>query len=79
MEATRYQCWWYSDLLGWRCDGYPTPGQAEARLEEVREREHFTRGLAVDMEEHLTGQEDYPTQKEFERRHENWTEYVTNV
>jgi len=75
----RYQCWWYSSLLGWRCDAYPTPGQAQSRLEEVQDREHFTRGLAIDMQEHLTSQEGYPTQQEFEARHQRFNEELSNV
>jgi len=75
----RYQCWWYSEVLGWRCDAYPTPGQAQGRLEDVQTREHFTRGLVIDMQEHLTGQGAIPTREEFERRHKRYTEQPNNV
>lgn len=79
MGPNRFQCWWHSKLLGWMCDAYPTPRQADARLKEVQEREYFTKGLVVDMEEHLTGQEEYLTQQEFDQRHKQFTEQVTHV
>lgn len=79
MGPNRYQCWWYSSLLGWRCDAYPMPGPANARLEEVQDREYFTRGLVIDMEEHLTSQEGYSTRQEFERYHAQYTEAANHV
>lgn len=76
----RYQCWWQSELLGWRCDAYPTPGQATDRLEDVQQREHFIRGLAIDMQDHLTSQAAIPTRQEFDRRHAAFTQEMgTNV
>lgn len=79
MGPNRYQCWWYSELLGTRCDAYPTPEQAKARLEEVERRKHFIRGLVIDMQEHLTSQGSIPTQQEFDERHRKYTEQVTHV
>lgn len=77
---TRFQCWWESELLGKKCDAYPTPEQAMGRLEEVEQREYFIRGVVIDMEEHLTSQEEYQTQQEFERDHRRFTEdYFNNV
>lgn len=79
MGPNRFQCWWYSDLLGWRCDAYPNPGQATDRLEDVQTREHFTRGLVIDMQEHLTSQEGYPTRQEFDQRHQRFNEELNHV
>ncbi|UTF55983.1 hypothetical protein [Natronosalvus rutilus] len=77
---TRYQCWWESELLGQRCDAYPSPDQAMGRLEEVKQREYFIRGVVIDMQEHLTSQEAYQTQQAFERDHQQFTEeYINNV
>lgn len=76
---TRYQCWWESELLGQRCDAYPTPEQALTRLEEVEQREYFIRGVVIDMQEHLTGQDNYLTPEEFERNHRKFTEETFNV
>ena len=66
-------------MLGWQCDAYPTPDQALARLRELEERQHFSRGVAIDMQEHLTGQEGYPTQQEFSELHRQYTEEYTNA
>jgi hypothetical protein len=79
LSPRRFQCWWYSRLLGWQCDAYPTPDQALARLGEVEAREHFTRGVAIDIAEHLTGQEGYATYQEFTDRHRQYTEEDTNA
>jgi len=79
LTSSRYQCWWYSDLLGWQFDAYPTPDQALARLREVEARRHFTRGVAIDIEEHLTSQDGYLTQREFEEAHRRFTEEHTDA
>ena len=79
MGPRRYQCWWESELLGQRCDTYPTAEQALARLEEVEQREYFIRGVVIDMQEHLTSQEGYPTQQEFDAKHRRFTESIKNA
>lgn len=75
----RYQVWWHSRVLGTRCDAYPRPELAISRLEELEQREHFIRGVVIDMQEHLTGQDEYQTQREFEREHKRFTEEAFNV
>ena len=78
-QNIRYQCWWESTLLGKQCDAYPTPEQALARLEELKQREFFMRGVVIDMQEHLTSQDEFQTQQEFERKHTRFTEDNYNV
>lgn len=75
---TRYQCRWESELLGRRCDAYPSPEQALERLEEVKQREFFIRGVVIDIEEHLTSQDEFQTREEFERGHRRFTEEHRN-
>lgn len=79
LTPSRYQCWWYSEALGWRCDAYPTPDQALARLREVDDRHHVTRGVAIDMQKHLTSQDGYLAQEEFEEAHRKFTEETTHA
>lgn len=79
VEPNRYQCWWHSEVIGWRVDAYPTPRQANARLEEVQEREYFLGGVVIDMAEHLTSQEGFPTQQEHEEHHRDFHESITHV
>lgn len=72
----RYQVWWESSLLGRQCDAYPDPGRAMSRLDEVEQREFFVQGVVIDMQEHLTSQEDFKTQQEFEQEHKQFTKEV---
>lgn len=69
----RYQVWWESSLLGKQCEAFPRPEQAITRLEEVEQREFFVQGVAIDIVEHLTSQEEFKTQQEFEQEHKQFT------
>lgn len=79
LGPNRYQVWWESSLVGMKCDAYPDPGQAMARLEELEQREYFVRGVVIDMQEHLTGQEGHQTREEFEQKHEQFTTEMFNA
>lgn len=46
------------------------------RLDEVEQREFFVQGVVIDMQEHLTSQEDFKTQQEFEQEHKQFTKEV---
>lgn len=51
LQPDRYLVWWYSRVAGELGEKFPQQEQAERRLDELEEREHFVRGVVVDLHE----------------------------
>lgn len=49
LQPDRYMVWWYSRVAGELGEKFSVREQAERRLDELEEREHFVRGVVVDL------------------------------
>jgi hypothetical protein len=49
LQPDRYLVWWYSRVAGELGEKFAREEQAKQRLDELEEREHFVRGVVVDL------------------------------
>lgn len=68
--ANRYLVWWESSLTGEHYETAHSPEVANARLEKRKQREHFIRGVVVDMDDATMDAD------EFQQVHEDFASSV---